>query len=84
MEYDVFDIIGNLGVGLILLAYALITYNKVKNDTYTYLGMNGVGATFVLISLLVEFNLSAFVLELAWVLISLVGIVKLAMQRRSE
>jgi hypothetical protein len=39
--------------------------------------LNGLGAALVLASLRVEFNLGAFILECFWLLISLVGLVRL-------
>ena len=36
--------------------------------------LNGVGALFVVISLLFRFNLSALLMEGAWVVVSLIGV----------
>lgn len=71
---DLFDAIGLVGTGLILLAYALPQLGRLKQDDLAYLLINIAGATLVLISLLDKFNLSAFLLEVAWITISLYGI----------
>lgn len=74
MNYTFLDLLGNLGVLLIILAYLLLQINKLKSNTLLYSSMNLVGASLVLISLAEDFNLSAFIIEAFWVLISLVGI----------
>ena len=64
------DIVGVIGVLLMLGAYALA------------LLMNLSGALLVLISLLFKFNLSAFLMETAWALVAVFGLVKLALKKR--
>jgi hypothetical protein len=44
--------------------------------------MNLGGAALVMISLLFKFNLSAFLMEAAWALVALFGLVKLALKKR--
>ncbi len=70
------DVVGMAGVGSILLAYALLQMDRVRGDTLGYQLLNLFGALAVLVSLLQEFNLSAFVIETAWVAISAWGIVR--------
>jgi hypothetical protein len=36
--------------------------------------MNAIGASLIVVSLLVDFNLSALLMEVFWVLISLIGV----------
>lgn len=71
-----FDVIGIGGVVLILAAYFLLQRDKVSSHDLSYLYLNLVGAVCVIISLLHTWNLAAFMIETAWVLISLYGIVK--------
>ena len=73
MNYGVLDFIGNIGVVLMMIAYLLLQLNKLSNGL-TYSVVNAVGASLVVISLLTNFNLSAFLMEVFWILISLVGI----------
>ncbi|HZH43271.1 MAG TPA: hypothetical protein VEY50_04235 [Lysobacter sp.] len=77
------DVVGLAGVGLMLLAYFGLQAGRVRSDGLDYQLANLIGAALVLVSLLVEFNLSAFVIETAWVLISLYGIVRARRARRS-
>lgn len=69
-------IIGNIGVVCFLVAYYLSQKGRLEHTGLWYLGLNLAGSIFLLISLLIEWNLSAFVLEAAWALISIVGIYK--------
>ena len=68
------DIIGLLGVSLILLSYALLQLERLDSRSRAYNAGNALGAGLVLVSLLFEFNLSAFVIETAWLVISLYGL----------
>ena len=74
MNYSWVDFVGNIGVFLLLAAYLLLQINKISSHQLVYSLMNGVGALFILISLVFNFNLSAFLIEFFWLLISLVGI----------
>lgn len=76
MEYQWYDFIGNAGVFMILLAYLLSQLNKIDNQSIKFSLLNASGAFSVLVSLYFKFNLSAFTIELFWLLISIVGIVK--------
>ncbi len=76
MEYNIFDFIGNVGVALIIGAYLLLQLEKINSNNILYSIANTVGAIFVIISLSKNFNLSAFIIESFWLLISLVGIYK--------
>ena len=74
MNYGLLDFIGNIGVVLLMIAYLLLQINKLKSDSLAYSLLNAVGASFIILSLLANFNLSAFVIEVFWVLISFIGI----------
>ena len=81
MTYTVYDLLGNLGVLLIILTYLLLQLQKVESDGLLYSLLNAVGAALILVSLTVDFNLSAFVVEVFWVLISLIGLVRFYQRR---
>ena len=78
-----FDVIGVLGVIMILVTYALVQLNLVDIKTVMYSSLNALGAGLILVSLVVDFNLSAFFIETCWMLISLVGIFS-ALKRKKE
>ena len=73
MNYGLLDLLGNIGVLLLMLAYLLLQLNKLPNGVL-YSVLNAIGASLIILSLLSNFNLSAFLIEVFWVLISLVGI----------
>ncbi|MDR6936232.1 MULTISPECIES: hypothetical protein [unclassified Luteibacter] len=71
------DWAGLIGVALVLLAFFLLQAHKLSGQGYPYQWMNLVGAFGILLSLIFGmFNLSAFLQELAWFLISVYGIVR--------
>ncbi len=74
MTYVWHDLIGNAGVALMLLAYLLLQIGRLTGDDIVFSVLNGVGATMVLVSLSEEFNLSAFIMEAFWLLISVYGL----------
>lgn len=75
------DIGGVIGVLMMLVAYALAQLGRMGVDRLPSLLMNLVGSLLVLLSLAFKFNLSAFLMEAAWALVALFGLVKLALRR---
>ena len=76
MIYEWHDFIGNLGVSMIVISYYLLQTERTTSDATAYLSANATGAFLILVSLLGEFNLSAFLVEIFWLLISLYGLYK--------
>lgn len=76
MTIQWFDIVGLLGVGLTLLAYLALQARRMKGDGLIYPLLNLIGAGAILASLVYDehTNLSAFVIESAWCIISIYGI----------
>ncbi len=70
------DAIGLLGVVLILLAYFLLQVGRLRGNALPYQLLNAAGAALLLVSLAYAFNLSAFLMELAWLLVSIYGIAR--------
>jgi hypothetical protein len=77
------DFGGLIGVAMMLVAYALSAAGRARVDAWPALTVNLVGASLVLVSLLFKFNLAAFVMEAAWALVALFGLVRLALTKRS-
>ena len=78
------DAIGGLGVAMIVLTYLLLQLQRLDSRGLSYSFLNGVGASLVIFSLMYEFNLSAFLMELFWLLISLLGLVMWLRRRSSQ
>jgi hypothetical protein len=82
MSYGVHDLVGNVGVAMILAAYLLVQLGRLDARGLTATLVNALGAGLVVLSLSVDFNLSAFVVETAWCLISLFGAARALRARR--
>ena len=82
MTYELHDFFGNLGVLLILASFLMVQLRRLDALGTGYLVANGLGALLILYSLLFDFNLSAFVIEIAWLLISLLGLARIFLERR--
>lgn len=76
MTYSLYDLFGNIGVVLILGSYFWIQAGKTSASDLSYSIINGVGAFLILVSLYHDFNLSAFVVEVVWVAISIFGVIR--------
>jgi len=76
MRYGLLDIFGIAGVILLVITYLLLQVNKLQSAGLLYSLLNALGASLIILSLLDNFNLSAFLMEAFWVLISLVGVVR--------
>lgn len=69
-------IVGLVGMLVTLFAYFLLQAQKLHGNGLVYQLMNAIGAFGVALSLLFgKFNLPAFLLEVAWLAISIYGIV---------
>ncbi len=76
-----YDIAGLVGVALILVGYAAATIGRLHPKGAPSLAINFVGASLILLSLTRTFNLSAAIVEGAWALIALIGLIRLAIGR---
>ena len=74
MNYGLLDFVGNVGVVVLMVTYLLLQLNRLRSDDLSYSLLNAIGASLIVVSLLVNFNLSALLMEVFWVLISFVGI----------
>lgn len=78
------DVVGVVGVGLILLAYFLLQIGRWTTDRLAFSAANGLGAAGILVSLATDFNLSAFLIEAFWLAISILGLIRWTARRRSR
>jgi hypothetical protein len=74
MSLQLFDLVGFIGVVLIIVAYLLLQLEKLPSSSPRYSLMNAAGALLIIVSLIFAFNLSAFIVEAFWFLISLMGL----------
>ena len=78
-----YDLVGLGGTFSILLAFVLLQSRRLSGTGLVYQLLNLFGAAAILVSLLGTFNLSVFLLELAWVVVSGYGIVRSLRERRA-
>ncbi|GBD90202.1 hypothetical protein BMS3Abin04_00919 [bacterium BMS3Abin04] len=76
MHYNIIDLLGNVGVAFIIVTYLLLQLNRMDSKSILYSLLNALGALFVIISLIQNFNISAFIIEGFWLIISLIGLVR--------
>lgn len=74
MRYSWFDFVGNIGVAILLVTYLLLQLRRLDAHRFAYSALNAVGAGLIALSLLFRFNMSAFMIEIFWVAVSLFGI----------
>ena len=79
-----FDLIGFIGVLLIVVAYLLLQLDKLPSSSPRYSLLNAAGALFIIVSLIFAFNLSAFIVEVFWFLISLLGLWRSLISRKNS
>ena len=85
MNLHLFDLAGFIGVLLIVVAYLLLQLDKLRSSSPRYSLLNAAGALLIIVSLIFAFNLSAFIVETFWFLISLVGLWRsLSARKRSK
>ncbi|HEX6861083.1 MAG TPA: hypothetical protein VF138_12895 [Caulobacteraceae bacterium] len=75
------DAAGVAGVVMILAAYAGATTGRLDPKQLPALALNFIGAGLILLSLAYDFNLSAALMEAAWALVALIGMLRLLVRR---
>lgn len=71
-----FDIIGWIGMCLVLIAYALISTNRIKNGII-YQVLNLLAGIFMAIGLYPKKAWFSFTLQIIWAIVALVAIIKI-------
>ena len=84
MSLNLFDVAGFVGVFLIVIAYLLLQLDKLPSSSLTFSLLNAAGSLLIILSLLFKFNASAFLIEVFWFLISLLGLSKWLIARKKS
>jgi hypothetical protein len=84
MKYLWHDIVGGAGVITLLLTYLLLQINYLSARSLRYSVLNGLGAGLILVSLWFNFNLSAFIIEASWLVISCIGAIVSLLEMRKR
>ena len=81
---DWHQIIGLTGTALYIGSYFLLQAGKIRGDDIVYSLFNLLAASLVLFSLSYKFNLASTLIQVSWILISLVGIARIISQKRNS
>jgi len=78
---DFIDFIGVSGTVLIVVSYFLLQLERVNANGFVYPFVNFIGSSLLIVSLIYNFNLASFIIEVFWILISLYGVIKYFLRR---
>lgn len=78
------DIVGLTGVAVILFTYFLLQTEKIASTSPGYSLLNILGSALIMVSLTVNWNLASAVIEVFWIMISLIGVYKYLKKRKAE
>jgi hypothetical protein len=76
MFINFYDLMGIIGVSIIITAYFLLQIGKLYTENILFSILNIIGSTLILYSLYFNWNLASVVIECFWILISLIGVYK--------
>lgn len=76
----IFDILGWIGMILVLLAYALLSTNKIENGKL-YQMLNLIAATLMAIGLFPTKAWFSFTLQIIWALVAIIAFIKIIMKK---
>ena len=74
--YTWHDLVGNVGVALIVGTYLLLQMRRLDSRSLAYSLLNALGAVLIIVSLIFDFNLSSMVIEVFWLAISAFGVLR--------
>ena len=71
MHFDLYNLAGIVGAVLVIVVYFATQQRWLSAEDWRFPFANLVGAGFIIASLIADWNLAAFVMEVFWVLISI-------------
>ena len=75
-DFYFIDIIGIIGVAIVIITYFLLQINKISSEALSYSLFNIIGSSLIVLSLLEHWNLASFLIEMCWIMISFIGVFK--------
>lgn len=75
------DYVGIVGVVLLLAAYFAISTGRLGSNKMLYQVLNFIAAWLILFSLFFHWNTPSAIIEFAWIIISVVGMVRIAVNK---
>jgi hypothetical protein len=82
MNLDLFDLAGFIGVLLIVIADLLLQLNRLPSSSLSFSLLNTSGSLLIMLYLIFKFKVSAFLIEVFWFLVSLIGLSKWFISRK--
>ena len=76
IDYGWHDLLGNTGVVMVLGTYFALQTGRMSINDRVYSLLNAMGAVLILMSLMIDFNLSSFIIEIVWFSISVYGLMR--------
>ena len=81
MDFTIWTALGLFGVALYLCAYGALQLGFLRGSSPSYTLLNMLGAVFVLLSLVDAFNVSQMLISMSWIVLSLIGLARMAWER---
>ncbi|MEM7477608.1 MAG: hypothetical protein AAF483_21685 [Planctomycetota bacterium] len=75
MPLEIHNLVGAIGVVVLLGTYLLLQVNKLDARSLAYSMLNALGSGLILVSLTYDFNLPSVLIESSWLVISVIGAV---------
>jgi Mg2+/citrate symporter len=82
MPLPIYELAGFVGAAIIVVAYFAVQQRWLNALDWRFPAANVVGSLLILVSLWFEWNFPSVVIEIFWVLISLLGLVRALTERR--
>ncbi|MEL7262769.1 MAG: cyclic nucleotide-binding domain-containing protein [Pseudomonadota bacterium] len=79
---DVYQLAGIVGVAFYIGAYGLLQLGVLRGSGYPYALMNLAAASFVLVSLMVSWNLFSAIIQISWITLSVLGMARVWLTTR--
>ena len=76
LDVSIYDVAGILGSVIVIVAYFATQAGWFSANDPRFAWANLIGAALIITSLMVDWNLAAFVIEVFWILISLFGLAR--------
>ncbi|HEY7785802.1 MAG TPA: hypothetical protein VIB00_13805 [Pyrinomonadaceae bacterium] len=84
MRISLPDVVGGIGAATLMVTFLLLQLGRLESNRLLYSILNAVGASLITFSLIFNFNLAAFIIEVFWILISLLGVYRVLRRRTGD
>lgn len=78
----IFWLAGLVGVAFYLGSYAALQSGLLRGSGYAYAALNLIAASLVLVSLFAEWSLSSAIIQVSWIVISIIGLTRIWLSSR--